>query len=100
MGKDCRLCRRRDERQVASALSVRLAREDEFKSLFPECEPGAMPPFGPLYHQRVFLEARLAMEQVMVFHAGTHRDAVRMHVADFVDLVGPVMARFGGPRHP
>ena len=85
--------------EVASAVSVRLAREDEFKSLFPECEPGAMPPFGPLYHQRVFLEARLAMEQVLVFHAGTHRDAVRMHVADFVDLVGPVMARFSGPRN-
>jgi Ala-tRNA(Pro) deacylase len=83
--------------QVASAVSVRLAREDEFESLFPGCEAGAMPPFGPLYHQRVFLETTLAMEQVMVFHAGTHRDAVRMHVADFVDLMGPVMARFGEP---
>jgi Ala-tRNA(Pro) deacylase len=82
---------------VADATDVRLAREDELEWLFPECEAGAMPPFGPLYHQRVFLEAALALEPVIAFHAGTHRDAVRMHVEDFVNLVRPVMARFGEP---
>lgn len=82
---------------LADATHVRLAREDELAWLFPECEAGAMPPFGPLYHMRVFLEATLALEPVMAFHAGTHRDAVRMHVDDFVNLVGPVMGRFGEP---
>jgi len=83
--------------KVASVEHVRLAREDELAWLFPECEAGAMPPFGPLYHQRVYLESALALEPVIAFHAGTHRDAVRMHVQDFVELVQPVMARFGEP---
>ena len=49
------------------------------------------------YHQRVFLESALALEPVMAFHAGTHRDAVRMRADDFVNLGSPVMARFGEP---
>jgi prolyl-tRNA editing enzyme YbaK/EbsC (Cys-tRNA(Pro) deacylase) len=56
-----------------------------------------MPPFGPLYHQRVFVDTMLVLEPIIAFHAGTHRNAVRMHVEDFVDLVQPVMARFGEP---
>jgi len=83
--------------EIADAAVVRLAREDELKGLFPECETGAMPPFGPLYHQRVFLDTALALEPIIAFHAGTHRDAVRMSVDDFVDVVRPVMARFGEP---
>jgi Ala-tRNA(Pro) deacylase len=83
--------------EVADAATVRLAREDELTGLFPECETGAMPPFGPLYHQRIFLDTTLALEPIIAFHAGTHRDAVRMHVDDFVDVVRPVMARFGEP---
>src|SRR6266545_167684 len=51
--------------EVAGAEHVRLARKDELEWLFPECEPGAMPPFGPLFHQRVFLETALAMEPVI-----------------------------------
>ena len=84
--------------EVADAATVRLAREDELEDLFPECEAGAMPPFGPLYHQRVFLDTTLALQPIIAFHAGTHRNAVRMHVDDFVDVVQPVMARFGEPN--
>jgi len=83
--------------QVADAGIVRLAREDELDWLFPDCEPGAMPPFGPMYRQQVFLERSLALEPVIAFHAGTHSDAIRMHVEDFIKLVRPVMARFGEP---
>jgi len=86
--------------EVADAAIVRLAREDELKGLFPECETGAMPPFGPLYHQRVFLDTTLVLESIIAFHAGTHCNAVRMHVEDFVDVVRPVMGRFGEPIAP
>jgi Ala-tRNA(Pro) deacylase len=81
--------------EAADAGIVRLAREDELEWLFPDCEPGAMPPFGPMYRHRVFLEKALALEPIIAFHAGTHTDAIRMHVDDFVNLVRPVMARFG-----
>jgi Ala-tRNA(Pro) deacylase len=79
---------------VIGATHLRLAREDELDWLFPDCEHGAMPPLGPLYHQPVILDTALALEPVIVFHAGTHRDAVRMHVEDFVAISRPVMGRF------
>ena len=73
---------------------VRLAHEDELEWLYPDCETGAMPPFGGLYHQRVVLDTALALEPVVVFHAGTHRDAVRMHTRDFLALAQPIVGPF------
>lgn len=63
--------------------SVRLATEAEFISLFPDCELGAMPPFGSLYKLPVYVDESLAADEEIVFNAGTHRDAIRMRFADF-----------------
>ena len=84
-------------RTVARASSIRLAHEDELQWLFPECEAGAMPPFGPLYHQRVFLDSSLALEPTIAFNGGTHRDAIRMRLEDFVTIARPIVGRFGEP---
>jgi Ala-tRNA(Pro) deacylase len=82
---------------IVDATSVRLATEDELQWLFMDCEPGAMPPLGPLYHQRVFLDSSLALGTTMSFNGGTHKDAIRMRVEDFIDLTAPVMGRFAVP---
>lgn len=84
-------------RELAGAVTIRLAREEELEWLFPDCEPGAMPPFGPLYHQRVFVDSLLAGETTIVFNAGTHRDAVRMRFDDFAAIARPVIGVFGVP---
>lgn len=81
-------------RAVTGASSLRLAREDELARLYTDCELGAMPPFGDLYLQRVFVDRRLVGESEMVFNAGTHTDAIRMHYADFADLSHPVVGDF------
>jgi Ala-tRNA(Pro) deacylase len=81
-------------RALAAASAIRLAREPEFAGLYPECEPGAMPPFGSLYHQRVFVDRSLVGETEMVFNAGTHTDAIRMHYEDFAELSRPVIGTF------
>jgi Ala-tRNA(Pro) deacylase len=81
-------------RVLAGASVVRLAREHEFACLYPDCEPGAMPPFGRLYLQRVFVDRSLVGELEMVFNAGTHTDAIRMHYGDFADLSHPVVGTF------
>jgi Ala-tRNA(Pro) deacylase len=73
---------------------VRLATEAEFISLFPDCELGAMPPFGALYNLPVFVDESLAKDKVVVFNAGTHHDAVRMEYADFVRLANPKICSF------
>jgi Ala-tRNA(Pro) deacylase len=70
---------------------ARLATEHEFQSLFPHCEPGAMPPFGNLYGIPVFVDARLAADQEIVFQAGSHTQTVRMRYADFARLVRPLV---------
>jgi Ala-tRNA(Pro) deacylase len=86
---------------LAGAATVRLANEEELAALYPDCEPGAMPPFGALYRQRVFVDRSLVGEADMVFNGGTHTDAIRMHYGDFADLSGPIvgqLARCAGPR--
>ena len=74
--------------------SVRLASEQEFISLFPDCELGAMPPFGQLYKLPVFADRSLEADEEIVFNAGTHRDAIRMKYADFKKLATPKVADF------
>ncbi len=74
---------------------VRLATEQEFSSLFPDCEPGAMPPFGSLYNLSVYVDESLAADEAIVFNAGTHRDAIRMRYDDFVRLTKPRVCSFG-----
>lgn len=74
--------------------SVWLATEQEFTSLFPDCEPGAMPPFGSLYNLPVYVDESLAADEEIVFNAGTHRDAIRMRYDDFVRLARPKVCSF------
>ncbi|MBI3263018.1 MAG: YbaK/EbsC family protein [Acidobacteria bacterium] len=81
-------------RVLAAADAIRLAREQELGDLCPYCEPGAMPPFGNLSFQRVFVDPSLVGEPEMVFCAGTHTDAIRMHYGDFADLTHPRVGVF------
>lgn len=80
--------------RLARVEHLRLAREDELDWLFPDCERGAMPPFGPMYRQRVFVDTSLAIENEIVFNGGTHADAVVMKYDDFARLAMPVTGRF------
>lgn len=75
--------------------TLRLAEEPEFAKLYPNCEPGAMPPLGNLYGQRVFVDERLTEDEKIVFNAGNHTEAVRMRYADFEQLTDPVVGSFG-----
>jgi Ala-tRNA(Pro) deacylase len=81
-------------RALAEAETLRLATEAQITELYSECEPGAMPPFGPLYGQRVFMDTSLVGEPEMVFNAGTHTDAVCMHSNDFAEIVRPTVGAF------
>lgn len=71
------------------AQEVELASEEEFKSRFPDCEVGAMPPFGNLYEMDTYVEESLADDQEITFNAGTHTELIRMAYADFHNLVRP-----------
>jgi Ala-tRNA(Pro) deacylase len=83
--------------RFVGAESFRLATEAEIARLYEDCELGAMPPFGPLYGQRVLVEKTLTTDPEIVFNAGSHREAIRMDYADFEALVKPTVADFGIP---
>jgi Ala-tRNA(Pro) deacylase len=80
--------------EVLGASEVRLAHEEEFAPAFPDCEVGAMPPFGNLYGLPVYLDEALAEDETIVVQAGTHSDTIRLKYADFERLVRPTVARF------
>lgn len=78
--------------EVLGAEEVRLANEWEFAPLFPDCEVGAMPPFGNLYSLPVYVDRGLAAQDEIVMQAGTHEDTMRIRYADFERLAHPVVA--------
>lgn len=73
---------------------VRLAHEEEFSSLFPDCDTGAMPPFGILYDVPVYVDRALTLDPAIVFPAGTHRDTVKMAYQDYARLARPTVTNF------
>ena len=79
-------------------VEVRLAHEEEFENTFPDCEVGAMPPFGNLYEVPVYVEAALAEDETIVFRAGTHTDTMSVSYADFERLVEPTIAEFAASK--
>ena len=81
-------------KRLFPAKNVGLAREEEFQGLFPDCEIGAMPPFGNLYDLQVYVDTTLAGQPHIVFQAGTHVETIRMAYQDFVNLVQPKVVDF------
>jgi Ala-tRNA(Pro) deacylase len=75
------------EKAVGKAVS--LDKEQEFKSLFPDCAIGAMPPFGNLYGLPTYVDRDLAEQDYIVFEAGTHTDAIKMSYRDYEKIVKP-----------
>ena len=86
--------------QLAAALGVdqvRLAHEEELAVAFPDCEVGAMPPFGNLYDLPVYVDPALAEEATIVVQAGTHTETISLAYADFARVVNPRVVPFAHP---
>ncbi len=78
---------------------IRLATEEEFRDVFPDCELGAMPPLGNIYHLDVWMDESLKAYPTISFNAGTHAEIIEMSLADFDRLVQPRTASFGVLLH-
>lgn len=85
-------------RTLINAKQMELASEQEFRDLFPECEVGAMPPFGNLFNLDVVVAESLAEDEMIAFNAGTHKELVRMTYRDFVQLVQPKIGKLSFPK--
>lgn len=80
------------------AKATRLAHEAEFVDAFPDCEVGALPPFGNLYDLPVYVDTSLTEDEVITFPAGTHTETMSLPYADYARLVRPTIVEFARPR--
>lgn len=83
-----------DLKEVLGVEKVRLAYEQEFKDKFPDCEVGAMPPFGNLYGMEVYVAESLADDEEIAFNACSHTELIRMKYKNFEELVKPKRLKF------
>lgn len=77
-----------------AGISVELAGEGDFVEMFPNCDVGAMPPFGNLYNMPVYVSEPLAEDEFIAFSAGSHAEVIRLKYAEFARLVNPILGRF------
>lgn len=82
-------------KEALNAKEVKLATEEEFKEIFPDCELGAMPPFGNFYDMDTLVGEVLTDDEEISFNAGTHKELVRMNYSDFEELVQPKVMPVG-----
>ena len=75
------------------AKNVSLATEAEFMPQFSDCEIGAMPPFGNLYHMDVYVEEALSQDEMIAFNACSHDELIEMSYVDFARLAKPEVFR-------
>ena len=81
-------------RALAGAEKLRLASEPEVADIWPDCELGATLPFVTRWNLRVFVDRSFVGEPEMVFSAGTHTDAIRIHYWDFHELTRAIVGQF------
>ena len=83
-----------DLRDVTGADQVKFVPEEEFKKLFPDCDTGAMPPFGNLYGMEVYAAGSLSENEEIGFNAGSHTEVIKLAYKDFERLVRPHVVSF------
>ncbi|HYG97903.1 MAG TPA: YbaK/EbsC family protein [Terriglobales bacterium] len=83
---------------ATGAKSAATASEREFREKFPDCETGAMPPFGNLYNMKVFVEESLTKDREIAFNAGSHNELIRLAFVDYLRAVNPTVLKFGTVR--
>jgi len=81
-------------KEATGANEIELAKEREFKDIFPECEIGAMPPFGNLYEMEIFADESLKENEEIAFNACSHTELIKMAYRDFERLVNPKIVKF------
>jgi Ala-tRNA(Pro) deacylase len=66
---------------------VGLATEADLAGLFPDCEPGAVPPIGAPYELRTLVDRHLMGLAEVFLESGDHEHLIRISGTQFADLV-------------
>lgn len=81
-------------KEVLGASKVELATELDIAKHCPDCELGALPPFGSQYRMKTLVEESLTEDEQIVFEGNNHHEAYRISFADFQRLEQPIVAAF------
>jgi Ala-tRNA(Pro) deacylase len=81
-------------KKVLNCKRLGISKEKNFEDLFPDCEVGAMPPFGNLYHLEVWVDQVLTEDEFIVFQAGSHVETLKIKYSDYARLVNPKVGDF------
>jgi len=84
--------------KAVKAKKVEIANEAEFKDLFPDCELGAMPPFGNLYGLDVYTAKSLTEDEEIAFNAGSFTELIKLPYKDYEKLVKPKVGKFSAAK--
>ena len=84
--------------EILKAKHIHLASEEDLQLIFPDCEIGAMPPFGNLYALPVYADKTLTNDDMIVFNACSHTRSIRLKMYDFLRLVKPIIAELSQSR--
>lgn len=82
---------------VLGTDDVKVSEEKEFNGLFPDCEPGAMPPFGRIYKIPCYADERIGGQKELYFNAGNHQETVKISVSDFLKYSKAFVGDFSVP---
>jgi Ala-tRNA(Pro) deacylase len=74
--------------------NIELAAEEEMDRLFPDCERGAVPPFGSLYQMPTIMDDSLTQDETIVFEGPNHEQAIRMSLYDYEAIEHPRHGHF------
>ena len=81
-------------KKILKCKKLGISKEKEFEELFSDCEVGAMPPFGNLYHLEVWVDQVITEDEFIVFQAGSHVETLKIKYSDYVRLVNPKVGDF------
>ena len=80
--------------KMLGGSQIELADESEIAKHCPDCELGALPPFGSEYCMKTIVDASLAEVDEIVFEANTHHEAVKMKFEDYQRTEEPMLGSF------
>ncbi len=77
-------------RTVFGRDDVHIATELDFQETFPDCELGAVPPFGHLYGLLTYVDERLLDTDDLICPAGSHELSMQLATNDWYKIVEPI----------
>ena len=80
--------------ELVGVDNVELATEVEISEKCPDCEMGALPPFGSQYQMKTIFDESMTSDEEIVFEGTNHHESIRMNLGDFQKLEQPIVGSF------